>query len=77
MPFFTVVWDKKRGEGMFGLLAYIMILGLETASDAAEKIAEIQKAEIYKELAQKDMLTKCYNRNAYSTLTRPEAGRIC
>ncbi len=52
--------------GMFGLLAYIMILGLETASDAAEKIAEIQKAEIYKELAQKDMLTKCYNRNAYS-----------
>ena len=52
--------------GMFGLLAYIMILGLETASDAAEKIAEIRKAEIYKELAEKDMLTKCYNRNAYS-----------
>lgn len=52
--------------GMFGLLAYIIILGLEVASDAAERIAEIQKAEIYKELAEKDMLTKCYNRNAYS-----------
>ena len=24
------------------------------------------KAEIYKELAEKDMLTKCYNRNAYN-----------
>lgn len=52
--------------GMFGLLAYIIILGLEVASGAADKIAEMQKAEIYKELAEKDMLTKCYNRNAYN-----------
>jgi len=52
--------------GMFGLLAYIIILGLEVAADASEKIAEIQKAEIYKELAEKDVLTKCYNRNAYT-----------
>ena len=51
---------------MFGLLAYIMILGMEVASDAAEKIAELQKAEIYKELAEKDILTGCYNRNAYA-----------
>lgn len=52
--------------GMFGLLAYIIILGMEAASEASEKIAEMRKAEIYKELAEKDMLTKCYNRNAYS-----------
>lgn len=52
--------------GMFGLLAYIVILGLEVASDAAERLAELQKAEIYKELAEKDILTKCYNRNAYT-----------
>lgn len=52
--------------GMFGLLAYIIILGLEVASDAAERIAELQKAEIYKELAEKDILTGCYNRNAYT-----------
>lgn len=52
--------------GMFGLLAYIVILGMEVASDAADKIAEMRKAEIYKELAEKDMLTKCYNRNAYT-----------
>lgn len=52
--------------GMFGLLAYIIILGLEVAADASEKIAETRKAEIYKELAEKDMLTKCYNRNAYN-----------
>ncbi len=52
--------------GMFGLLAYIIILGMEVACDAADKIAELQKAEIYKELAEKDILTKCYNRNAYA-----------
>lgn len=52
--------------GMLGLLAYIIILGLEAASNAAEKIEEMRKAEIYKELAEKDMLTKCYNRNAYN-----------
>lgn len=52
--------------GMFGLLAYIIILGMEVASDAAERIEELQKAEIYKELAEKDILTKCYNRNAYT-----------
>lgn len=52
--------------GMFGLLTYIAILGLEVASDASEKMTEMQKAEIYKELAVKDVLTKCYNRNAYT-----------
>lgn len=52
--------------GMFGLLTYIVILGLEVASDASEKMAEIQKAAIYKELAEKDTLTRCYNRNAYT-----------
>ena len=52
--------------GMFGLLAYIILLGLEVVSDASEKIAEMRKAEIYKELAEKDVLTKCYNRNAYT-----------
>lgn len=52
--------------GMLGLLAYIIILGLEVASEASEKIARMRKAEIYKELAEKDMLTRCYNRNAYA-----------
>ncbi len=52
--------------GMLGLLAYIIILGLEVGSNAYDKIAEIRKAEIYKELAEKDILTQCYNRNAYN-----------
>lgn len=52
--------------GMFGILAYIIILGIEVASDAADRIVELQKAEIYRELAVKDTLTKCYNRNAYT-----------
>lgn len=51
---------------MLGLLTYIIVLGLEVGSNAYEKIAEIRKAEIYKELAEKDMLTQCFNRNAYN-----------
>ncbi|MCM1252037.1 MAG: GGDEF domain-containing protein [Clostridium sp.] len=52
--------------GMLGLLTYIIILGLEVGSNAYDKIAEIRKAEIYKELAEKDILTQCFNRNAYN-----------
>lgn len=56
--------------GMLGLLAYIIILGLEVGSNAYEKIAEIRKSEIYKELAEKDMLTQCFNRNAYNDVVQ-------
>lgn len=51
---------------MFGLLVYIAILGLEIGADASEKIDELRKSEIYKELAEKDILTKCFNRNSYN-----------
>ncbi len=49
----------------FGFLLYIIVLGAEAASEAVVRIQEGRKAEIYKELAVKDMLTKLYNRNAY------------
>lgn len=58
--------DNMQVYGMLGLLAYIIILGLEISADAFDKIEEIRKAEIYKELAEKDILTQCFNRNAYN-----------
>lgn len=58
--------ENMQAFAMLGLLAYIIILAIEIASNASDKIEEIRKAEIYKELAVKDMLTQCFNRNAYN-----------
>ena len=52
--------------GVLGFLIYIIILGLEVSASASDTISEGHKAEIYKVLAEKDILTKCYNRNAYN-----------
>lgn len=52
--------------GVLGFLIYIIILGMEVSASASDTISEGHKAEIYKELAEKDILTKCYNRNAYN-----------
>ena len=49
-----------------GFLIYIIVLGVETTRIAREKLQEEQKMEIIKEMAIKDLLTGCYNRNAYS-----------
>lgn len=64
--------DNMQVYGMLGLLVYIIILGLEISSDAFDKIEEIRKAEIYKELAEKDILTQCFNRNAYNDAIRKD-----
>lgn len=61
---------------MLGLLAYIIILGLEVGSNAYDKIAEIRKAEIYKELAEKDVLTQCFNRNAYNEVVQKHSSAM-
>lgn len=50
----------------FGFLIYIVILGLETANSARVNLEEYQKVELLREMALKDMLTGCYNRNAYN-----------
>lgn len=49
-----------------GFLFYAIMLGLETTRVAREKLQEEQKMELLKEMAVKDMLTGCFNRNAYS-----------
>lgn len=51
------------GRGCF--LLYICILGKEAAAGTLEKLDEGRKAEIYKELAVRDVLTGLHNRNAY------------
>lgn len=51
--------------GRFGFLFYIILLGQEAARNAVTRINAGRKAEIYKELAVKDVLTGLYNRNAF------------
>ncbi len=49
-----------------GFLCYAIILGFETVRLAQQRQQEEHKMEILREMAVKDMLTGCYNRNAYS-----------
>ena len=51
--------------GRLGLLIYIVLLGRETTLEFFKQVEEGRKAEIYKELAEKDMMTGLYNRNAF------------
>lgn len=59
-------FKSLQAIGTLGFLIYIIILGIEVCASTTDKLEEGRKAEIYKELAEKDMLTKCYNRNAYN-----------
>lgn len=51
--------------GRIGLLVYIFLLGKETTVEFFKQVDEGRKAEIYKELAEKDAMTGMYNRNAF------------
>lgn len=59
--------DARKTDilGKFGFLIYIGLLAWEVSMDSMEKINEGRMASIYKELAEKDLLTQIYNRNAY------------
>lgn len=63
--YFTNVSEANQ-MGKVGFLIYAIILGLETARVAQQRVQENHKAEIYREMAVKDMPTGCYNRNAYA-----------
>lgn len=63
--YFTNVSESNQ-LGKLGFLIYAVILGIETARTAQEKLQEAHKMEIYREMAVKDFPTGCYNRNAYS-----------
>ncbi|MCI5857707.1 MAG: GGDEF domain-containing protein [Agathobacter sp.] len=51
--------------GKIGILAYILLLGRESASDALEKVDEGRKAEVYRTLAITDVMTGLLNRSAF------------
>ena len=63
--YFTNVSEANQ-LGKVGFLVYAVILGVETARVAQERVQENHKMEIYREMAEKDMPTGCYNRNAYA-----------
>lgn len=51
--------------GRFGFFIYIVIMAIDTSRGTAKRIEEGRKADYYRELAKKDMLTGLLNRNAY------------
>lgn len=51
--------------GKFGVLIYVVMVGIETLSETKQQIREEEHLQMYREMALKDMLTGCYNRNAY------------
>lgn len=63
--YFTNISEANQ-LGKVGFLIYAVILGVETARIAQEQVQESHKAEIYREMAHKDIPTGCYNRNAYA-----------
>lgn len=52
--------------GKIGFLIYIVILGIQTAKSSARLSDDNRKLELYREMAYRDLLTDCYNRNAYN-----------
>lgn len=48
-----------------GFLVYAILLGVETTRVARKRLQEEQRMEFLKEMAVKDMLTGCFNRNAF------------
>ena len=51
--------------GRIAMLLFIIILACDTALVSLKEIDAGRRAALYRELAEKDLLTGCYNRNAY------------
>ena len=51
--------------GKIGISVYIIILGIESLSDVFKKIEEGRKAEVYKSMAETDVMTGLLNRSAF------------
>lgn len=67
MDMITYYLDREHANqiGKFGLLLFTVLLGIETVRQAQKYLDEDQHLQIYREMAIKDMMTGCYNRNAY------------
>lgn len=54
-----------RPAGRIAMLLFIVTLACDTAFVSLKEIDAGRRAALYRELAEKDLLTGCYNRNAY------------
>ena len=57
--------------GRIAMLLFIVTLACDTAFVSLKEIDTGRRAALYRELAEKDLLTGCYNRNAYHEDTSP------
>jgi diguanylate cyclase (GGDEF)-like protein len=51
------------------IFLFVIIFAIDVSRTIIKDVREGKKAALYKELAEKDMLTGCYNRNAYRSDT--------
>lgn len=51
--------------GRIAMLLFIITLACDTAFVSLKEIDDGRRASLYREMAEKDLLTGCYNRNAY------------
>ena len=56
---------QSASYGMVGFLLFVLILAVETFRDNSEALQKERNIEMYQQMAVKDVLTDCYNRNAY------------
>ena len=63
--YFTNILSANKAAKI-GFLVYVILLGIETSRAARERLQVEQKMELIKEMAVKDILTGCYNRNSYN-----------
>jgi diguanylate cyclase (GGDEF)-like protein len=51
--------------GNFSVFIFVAVFAIDVSRSIVKELEEGKKAAIYKELAESDQLTGCYNRNAY------------
>lgn len=66
---FTYYNGARQGDviGKIGFLIYVIMLGYITLKGTIARMQEGSRAEFYHELAERDMFTDTYNRNAYES----------
>lgn len=65
LVWFYMVSTHTNQTGKFGFLLFVLLLGFETTRNGQANVREARLMSFYKDLAEKDVLSGCYNRNAF------------
>lgn len=57
--------EEGNSLSTLAFMIYVILLSVETAKSSKSQIEQERKLELYRQMATKDLLTNCNNRNAY------------